>query len=58
MGTQIKAVAAAIGGAVAGGGVANYALPDGSPWYAYVIMAAITALVPYLATYFAPKNTP
>jgi len=37
---------------VAGGIV----LPEGSPWYAYVIVIAITALTPYLSTWFAPKS--
>lgn len=57
MGSQIKAIAAAVGGAVAGGGAGAYVLPEGSPWYAYLAMTAI-GLVPYLFTYFAPKNTP
>jgi hypothetical protein len=30
----LKAIGAAIGGAVAGGGTSIIALPDGSPWYA------------------------
>ena len=51
-----KAIGAAIGGAVAGGGTSMIALPDGSPWYAYVLRALITAAVPALTTYFAPKN--
>jgi hypothetical protein len=51
-----KAIAAGVGGAVAGGGAGAYALPDGSPWYAYVLMAAITAIVPAIVTYLAPKN--
>lgn len=58
MGSQIKAVAAALGGAVAGGGTSAVVLPDGSPWYAYVIMTAITTIVPYLFTLLSPKNTP
>lgn len=51
-----KAIAAGVGGAVAGTGGAVYALPDGSPWYAYVIMAGITALLPAIVTYLAPRN--
>jgi hypothetical protein len=58
MSSQIKAIAAAVGGAVAGGGVGAYTLPEGSPWYAYVIMAALVALLPYATTYLAPKNSP
>ncbi|HXO70497.1 MAG TPA: hypothetical protein VN838_16155 [Bradyrhizobium sp.] len=56
--SQIKAVAAGVGGAVAGGGVGIAMLPDGTPWYGYCVMAVITGILPYLATYFAPKNTP
>lgn len=51
-----KAIAAGVGGAAAGAGTGVYMLPEGSPWYAYVIMAAITALVPAIVTYLAPKN--
>ena len=57
MGNYSKAIAAAAGGAIAGGGASAVTLPDGSPWYAYVIMTAITTLVPAILTYFAPKNT-
>lgn len=56
MGNYSKAIAAAVGGAVAGGGASVVTLPDGSPWYAYIIMTAITTLVPAILTYFAPKN--
>ncbi|MGL4965191.1 MAG: hypothetical protein ACRC67_28455 [Inquilinus sp.] len=54
--SQIKAIAAAAGGAVGGGVAGGIVLPDGSPWYAYVIVIAITALTPYLSNWFAPKN--
>lgn len=53
-----KAIGAALGGAAAGAGAGVYTLPEGSPWYAYVIMATVTAVVPALLTYLAPKNTP
>jgi hypothetical protein len=56
MGTISKAIAAGGGGAVAGAGVGAVMLPDGSPWYAYVIMVAITTILPAVITYFAPKN--
>lgn len=56
MNTISKAIAAGVGGAAAGTGTGVYMLPEGSPWYAYVIMAAITALVPAIVTYLAPKN--
>lgn len=58
MGSQIKALAAAVGGAVGGGGAGAYVLPDGSPWYAYVIMTVAPLIIGYLGTYFAPKNAP
>jgi hypothetical protein len=57
MGSISKAIAAGVGGAVAGGGAGAVVLPDGSPWYAYILMALITAVVPALITYVAPKNT-
>lgn len=57
MGNYSKAIGAAIGGAVAGGGAGQVVLPDGSPWYAYVLLALVTAAVPALVTYFVPKNT-
>lgn len=56
MNAQIKAIAAAAGGAVGGGVAGGIVLPEGSPWYAYVIVIAITTLTPYLSTWFAPKN--
>lgn len=51
-----KAIGAAVGGAVVGTGAGLYTLPEGSPWYAYVIMASIVAIVPAITTYYAPKN--
>lgn len=57
MGSISKAIAAGVGGAAAGAGTSAYVLPDGSPWYAYVIMAAITAVLPAVLTYYAPKNS-
>ena len=56
MKTISKAIAAGVGGAAAGAGTGAYVLPEGSPWYAYVIMAAITALLPAVVTWLAPKN--
>jgi sugar phosphate permease len=53
-----KAIGAALGGAVTGAGTGAIMLPEGSPWYAYVLMAAITAALPALITYLAPKNAP
>ena len=57
MGSISKAIAAGVGGAVAGTGTGIVMLPEGSPWYAYLLMALITAVIPLAATYVAPKNT-
>lgn len=51
-----KAIAAGVGGAAAGAGTGAFILPDGTPWYGYVIMAAVTALLPAIVTYLAPRN--
>jgi hypothetical protein len=51
-----KAIAAAAGGGLAGGVTGVMLLPEGSPWYAYVLMAAVTTLLPAIVTYLAPKN--
>ncbi|MEP9397931.1 hypothetical protein [Mesorhizobium sp. KR2-14] len=51
-----KAIAAGVGGAAAGVGTGAYVLPEGSPWYAYVLMAAVTAILPAVVTYYAPRN--
>jgi hypothetical protein len=58
MGTISKAIAAGVGGGVSGATVGAVVLPDGSPWYAYVLMAAVTTIVPLIFTYFAPANKP
>lgn len=52
-----KAIGAATGGAAVGAGVGALYLPDGTPWYGYVLMAAVTAILPALTTYIAPRNT-
>jgi hypothetical protein len=51
-----KAVGAGVGGAIAGAGTGAYLLPEGTPWYGYIIMAAVTALIPAVVAYLAPKN--
>lgn len=56
MGKYSKALGAAIGGGLAGTGAGALALPDGAPWYAYVLMALVTSVVPAVLTYLAPKN--
>lgn len=55
-----KAIGAAVG-TVAGGGLAGslpFVLPDGSPWYAYIIGYTIAGLLPIVATFLAPANKP
>lgn len=56
MGGYSKALAAGVGGALTGAGSGALVLPEGSPWYAYVLMALVTAVVPAIITYLAPKN--
>lgn len=57
MGTISKAIAAGGSGAVAGAGVSAFMLPEGTPWYGYVIMIAVTTILPAIVTYLAPKNS-
>lgn len=51
-----KAIGAAIGGAVAGT-VGLPVLPDTAPWYAPIILYALSIGLPALAAYLAPKNS-
>ena len=51
-----KAIAAGVGGALTGAGSGAVILPEGSPWYAYVLMALVTAVIPGLMTYLAKAN--
>ena len=63
-----KAIGSGIGsvvGTVAGGSLAAnlpVMLPDGSPWYAYIIGYTIAGLLPIVSAvvgaYFAPANKP
>lgn len=50
-----KAIGAAVGGG-AGAAIVLPSLPENSPWYATVAMAAVLILGPAIATYLAPKN--
>lgn len=50
-----KAIAAAVGGGLAGT-VGLPVLPEGTPWYGYLILYAISIGVPGLLTLWAPKN--
>lgn len=51
-----KAIAAGVSGALTGAGSGVIVLPEGSPWYAYILLALVTAVVPAVVTYLAPKN--
>jgi len=50
-----KALAAGIGGA-ATGTVSLPFMPEGTPWYGYLALYAITTLLPAVLTYVAPAN--
>jgi hypothetical protein len=52
-----KAVGAAAGGAGVGT-VALPSMPEGTPWYGYLILYAITIGLPALLTYVFPANQP
>ena len=58
MSNYSKSIGAAIGGALTGAGTGAAVLPEGTPWYGYILMAFVTAIVPALVTYLAPKNQP
>jgi hypothetical protein len=50
-----KAIAAAAGGA-ATGTIGLPFMPEGTPWYGYLALYAITIGLPAVLTYLAPKN--
>jgi len=52
MGSISKAIAAGVGGAAAGAVL----LPEGSPWYAYVLMALVTTVLPAFVTYLRAEE--
>lgn len=56
MNQYAKAIGAAVGGAGAGALTGAVVLPEGSPWYAYILMVLVTTLAPAVVTYLAPKN--
>lgn len=55
MGSISKAIAAGVGGGVVGT-VGLPVMPEGTPWYGYLALYAISILVPAIATYVAPAN--
>ena len=52
-----KAIGAGVGGAAVGTAGLPF-LPEGTPWYGYIILYVISIGLPMLATYAAPKNAP
>lgn len=55
MGSLSKAIGAAVGGAVVGT-AGTPLLPEGTPWYGYVILYGISIIVPAVVTYLSPAN--
>jgi len=55
MGGISKALAAAAGGAGVGT-VGIPFMPEGTPWYGYLALYALTIGLPAVLTYLAPKN--
>lgn len=51
-----KAIAAGVSGAAAGADSGALFLPEGSPWYAYVLMTLITTVLPALFTFMSKPN--
>lgn len=54
-----KAIAGALVGAITGTGTAAVVIPAdvATPWYGYVAVGAINALIGFIGVYFAPANT-
>ncbi|QRY69164.1 hypothetical protein JVX98_13155 [Ensifer sp. PDNC004] len=55
MGGISKALGAGVGGALAGSAGVPF-MPEGTPWYGYLALYALTIGLPALLTYLAPKN--
>lgn len=55
-----KAIAGAIATAAAASGTAYVVIPEGVevPWWGYLAVPIINALIGYLIVYAAPKNVP
>lgn len=53
--TISKAIGAAVGGGVAGTAGVPF-LPEGTPWWGYLLMYVVTIGAPMVATYVAPAN--
>lgn len=50
-----KALGAGVGGALAGSAGVPF-MPQGTPWYGYLALYALTIGLPAVLTYLAPKN--
>lgn len=50
-----KAIGAGVGGALAGSAGIPF-MPEGTPWYGYLALYALTTGLPAVLTYLAPKN--
>ena len=57
MGNVSKAIAASLGGGVGGLGASALVLPEGSPWWAYLLLTLVPSILSTLTTYAAPKNS-
>lgn len=61
---ELRKVSKAIAGAVASGATGGISpliiIPENvdTPWWGYVIAAALSAVIGFGVTYFAPKNAP
>lgn len=58
MSTISKAIGAAAGGLGVAGLGEMTVLPPGTPWWGHLLAFAISAAVPAITTYLAPKNAP
>jgi hypothetical protein len=50
-----KALGAGLGGGVVGTAGLPF-MPEGTPWYGYLALYAVTVLVPMLGAFVAPRN--
>lgn len=60
LGKISKAIAGALAAGIGGAGTSAIIVPDGinMPWYGYVIVGALNAVLGFVVVYFAPKNSP
>lgn len=55
-----KAIAGALAAGVGGAGTSAVIIPDGvnMPWYGYILVGLVNAVLGFVVVYFAPKNAP